>query len=73
MERLVWKVVNIRYFDWAKGKSKEAKCSFVSAAMLKEVVVSNAQVIETLPYAYVAMVRREYLRHEEFNEHVQSS
>jgi hypothetical protein len=49
MERLVWKVVNIQYFDWAKAKSKEAKRSFVSAAMLKEVVDSNAQVIETLP------------------------
>ena len=37
LERLGWKVVNIRYFDWAKAKSKEAKRSFVSE-MLKEVV-----------------------------------
>jgi hypothetical protein len=37
LERLGWKVVNVRYFDWAKAKSKEAKRSFVSE-MLKEVV-----------------------------------
>jgi hypothetical protein len=36
LERLGWKVVNIRYFDWAKAKSKEAKRSFVSE-ILKEV------------------------------------
>jgi very-short-patch-repair endonuclease len=37
LERLGWKVVNIRYFDWAKAKSKKAKRAFVSE-MLKEVV-----------------------------------
>jgi hypothetical protein len=37
LERLGWKVVNIRYFNWDKAKSKEAKRSFVSE-MLKEVV-----------------------------------
>jgi hypothetical protein len=37
LECLGWKVVNIRYFDWAKAKSKVAKRSFISE-MLKEVV-----------------------------------
>jgi hypothetical protein len=36
LERLGWKVANIRYFDWAKAKSKKAKRAFVSE-MLKEV------------------------------------
>jgi hypothetical protein len=37
LERLGWKVVKCRYFDWEKAKSKEAKRSSVSE-MLKEVV-----------------------------------
>jgi hypothetical protein len=37
LERLGWKVVNIRYFDWDKARTKEAKRLFVSE-MLKEVV-----------------------------------
>ncbi len=37
LERLGWKVVNIRYFDWAKAKSKEAKRCIVSE-MLKEAI-----------------------------------
>jgi hypothetical protein len=37
LERLGWNVVNIRYFDWAKAKSKIAKRSFLSE-LLKEVM-----------------------------------
>jgi hypothetical protein len=37
LEHLHWKVVNIRYFDWAKAKSNKAKLSFVSE-ISKEVV-----------------------------------
>jgi hypothetical protein len=42
LERLGWNMVNIRYFDWAKAKSKEAKRSFVSER-LKEGVDKNAR------------------------------